>query len=386
MRKLFFWLHLCAGVIAGLIIFIMSVTGVLLMYEKQLIAWADQRSLPPLQTGSRLPVEDLLARAQTQRGSLPVSIALPSDQALPAQLAYGREIAYQDPASGQLLGPGNTSVRKFFRSVTDWHRWLAASENSRSTGRAATGAANLAFLFIVLSGAYLWLPRVWTRASVRAIAWFRGGLSGKARDFNWHNAIGVWCLVPLVLIVASGSVISYPWASNLVYTLTGTQAPSGPGGPRREGPRREGQPAAADVAGLNALWQQAASHASGWRLLTLRVPDSNRAPVSFQIDQGYAGQPQQRITLALDRSSGAVKSREAFADLNQGRRLRTWLRFVHTGEFYGLTGQTIAGIASLGAAVLTYTGIALSLRRFAAWRRRRSRDTAAEALPVSTVQ
>ena len=47
--------------------------------------------------------------------------------------------------------------------------------------------------------------------------------------------------------------------------------------------------------------------------------------------------------------------------------------FAHTGEVYGIVGQTAAGVASLGGAVLVYTGIALSLRRFAAWRRRQTR-------------
>ena len=46
------------------------------------------------------------------------------------------------------------------------------------------------------------------------------------------------------------------------------------------------------------------------------------------------------------------------------------LRFAHTGEVLGLPGQTIAGIASAGAVVLVYTGLALALRRFVAWRRR----------------
>jgi uncharacterized iron-regulated membrane protein len=50
------------------------------------------------------------------------------------------------------------------------------------------------------------------------------------------------------------------------------------------------------------------------------------------------------------------------------------LRFIHTGEVAGIPGQTIAGIASAGAAVLVYTGLALSWRRFRAWlARRRSR-------------
>ena len=40
-RKVLFWLHLSAGVLAGLIILMMSVTGVLLTYERQLQVWED---------------------------------------------------------------------------------------------------------------------------------------------------------------------------------------------------------------------------------------------------------------------------------------------------------------------------------------------------------
>jgi hypothetical protein len=38
----------------------------------------------------------------------------------------------------------------------------------------------------------------------------------------------------------------------------------------------------------------------------------------------------------------------------------------------GLFGQTIAGLVSAGGAVLVYTGIALGLRRFWAWRQTRA--------------
>ena len=37
-RKIIFWLHLIAGVVAGVIILIMSVTGVAIAFEKQTIA------------------------------------------------------------------------------------------------------------------------------------------------------------------------------------------------------------------------------------------------------------------------------------------------------------------------------------------------------------
>ncbi len=64
-----------------------------------------------------------------------------------------------NPYTGELLGKGDQEVRKFFRVVTDWHRWLGASVESRATGRAITGASNLAFPFLVGTGFYLWWPR-----------------------------------------------------------------------------------------------------------------------------------------------------------------------------------------------------------------------------------
>jgi uncharacterized iron-regulated membrane protein len=46
------------------------------------------------------------------------------------------------------------------------------------------------------------------------------------------------------------------------------------------------------------------------------------------------------------------------------------MRFAHTGELGGLAGEFVAGLVCLGGAFLVYTGLALSLRRFLAWRTR----------------
>src|SRR5690606_14959611 len=39
-RKALFWIHLACGVVTGLVILMMSITGVVLTYERQMIAWA----------------------------------------------------------------------------------------------------------------------------------------------------------------------------------------------------------------------------------------------------------------------------------------------------------------------------------------------------------
>lgn len=410
-RTVFFWLHLTAGLVAGAVVLVMSVTGVLLTYEKQMVWSADTRHLTVAGDAAtpRLPIDELLARVRaTGLVAEPTAISVRRDPAAPVALTIAAgQVVYADPYTGRILGSGNASLRAFFRSVTDWHRWLAASGEYRTTGRAVTGASNLAFLFLVLSGAYLWIPKTWAWRQLRQIVWFRGGLAPKARDFNWHNTIGVWSVIPLAIVVASGAVISYPWASNLVYRVVGEAPPAPRGGgegrqargaegaPRegRRGPRPEGQrgpradgrdagagdraATSATPPSLNAAWARAEQQTAAWRTIALRVPASDRAPLAFTIDEGGAGQPQHRGTLSIDRATNQA-TWEGFDQLSRGRRLRSLLRFAHTGEVAGVIGQTIAGLVSLGAVVLVYSGVALSLRRFSAWRTRRARAGEAE--------
>jgi uncharacterized iron-regulated membrane protein len=373
LRKTLFWLHLIAGCAGGLIILTMSATGVLLMYERQILAKVERGPFRSAPAGERrLGMEELLSRVIDLPANATVTVR--SDASEPVEVAAGRESTfYVSPYTGAVLGRPSGKWRAFFQDVTSWHRWLGAKGEGRTTAKAITGACNLAFLLLIVSGPFLWLPKQWTRKHVSPIVWFRRGLAGKARDFNWHNAIGIWCAIPLFFVVLSAAPMSYQWANALLYRMTGSEAPAaggrGPGGERGERSR-----GTVTVAGLDRLWARAAAQEPAWRSISLRLPEGPRRPAVFTIDTGDGGQPQRRSTLTLNRATGEVERHETFADQNAGRRLRSWSRFVHTGEAYGMAGQTVAGIASAGAVVLVWTGIALSLRRFAAWRRRRARE------------
>lgn len=375
-RPVIFWMHLVAGVAAGVVVLIMSVTGVALTYEKQMLEWADRRawSAPSPVAARHLPPETLLARvAEAQPGAAPTGVILRARPEAPATVTFdGNKSLLVDPYTAAIIGPPPPAWRAFFRTVTVWHRFLALEDASRATGRAITGAANLAFLFIVLSGLYLWLPRAWGWTQFKNVMWFRRGLAGKARDFNWHNVIGFWSAVPLAIVVAGAVPISYPWASRLVYRMAGEQPPAA-----GAGPATVAEPGSAN--GLNAAWSRAQAQAPFWRTITVRLSPAAK-PLTLTLDEGYPGQPQKRQTLSIARATGEIVKAESFADLSAGRRARSWLRFAHTGEFYGLAGQTIAGLVSLGGGVLVYTGLALAWRRLASWTtRRRDAPPAARA-------
>jgi uncharacterized iron-regulated membrane protein len=371
LRKFIFWLHLSAGIAAGIVVLIMSITGVLLTYEKQMIAWADRSYLAPEPADiARIPAGTLMKKVQEASGSAPTTMTVFAGSSA-VSAAAGGSTWYVDSHTGEVLGPSAPRLRRFFRSVTDWHRYVALSGENRAAGKAITGASNLLFLFIVVSGVFIWWPRKASQQPLRAAMWFRKGLGGKARNWNWHNVFGFWTAVPLFFVVLSATVISYPWATNLVYTLTGTEAPNqGRGG---GGGQNSGAAAPIDLAGVDALILRAQQQIPGWKTIALRIPAAADSRLTFTIDKGSAGQPQLRSTLIMDRKTGELAGVETFNDQNLGRRTRSWLRFVHTGEYYGFAGQTIAGVASFAGVMLVWTGFALSLHRFTAWVRRTAR-------------
>ena len=390
-RKILFWIHLATGCLAGAVILIMSVTGVLLIYQRQITTWFDRaglgsdfRAAPPRAGVARLPVETMLADICTQKKSMPSAITLRAALDAPAEVSFGREhVFFVDAYTGRILGEGSQRTRSFFRAVEDWHRWLGASNEHRAAARVVTGACNLGFLFLVVTGPFLWIPRKWSWPNVRAVAAFRRGIAGRARDFNWHNVIGIWCAAPLFLIVVSGVVMSYPWANNLLYRITGNEVPARgarqrPGAESRptDGHRRNVS-AESNLAGFNALWTRAEQQVPGWQSVTLRLPPSNGATMTFTIDKGNGGRPDQRSQLTLDSRTAELIRWEPFSSYNAGRRLRSWFRFLHTGEAGGIAGQTIAGIASAGAAMLVWTGIWLAFRRLRAYRKRLKGQTPA---------
>ena len=375
LRSVLFWLHLPCGVLAGAVILIMSVTGVLLTYQRQITAWADTRGYRIEHASQRLSADDLIVKVAESRPDLsPTALVVRSASSAPASFTVGagRQL-FVDPYTGAALGEGNgQNVRAFFRVVVEWHRYLAASGASRPLGRAVTGASNLAFLFIVASGLVLWWPRSWTWATVRNITWFRGGLRGKARDFNWHNTIGFWSAIPLAIIIAGGAVISYPWATALVYRAYGEAAPAPAvaaavrgGGSRSAGPQINGLP-------IETMVAAAVARMPDWKTISVALPAPDAPRVVLTLDSGDGGQPHKRATLTLDRRTGAAVRWEPFSSQSSGRRARTWLRFAHTGEVYGLAGQTLAGLVTAGAIFLVWTGLALALRRFSRWRKRPS--------------
>jgi uncharacterized iron-regulated membrane protein len=371
-RSILFWLHLLAGIVGGIVIFIMCVTGAALSFEKDIAKYAERemRYVTPPQDANRLPVETILAKVSEARPQAkPASIALSNEPNAAWQVSLGRgQTAFVNPYTGEITGEGAKGWHSFFGLMTDLHRWIALSGDGRPVGKAITGACNLMFLFLAISGIYIWFPRRFSWKHFKAALTLRWKIKGKARDFNWHTVLGFWTSLVLIILTLTATVISYQWAGNLLYTITGNEIPK---------PQQQGEPGGGAnqqnetppilPENLNQLWAKAEAQSPTWKTISLRLPIVKDEAV-FTIDEGIYWNIFGRSTLTLNAKTAEPAKWETYGEQNSARQLRSWFRFTHTGETGGFVGQLIGFIACLGGAVLVYTGFALAIRRFWRWR------------------
>ncbi len=389
-RPFFFWLHLSIGVAAGTLILLMSVTGVLLGFERQTIAWWD--GAPAVATGpagatQAMELDAALSSANVDPASL-ASVALRNEPTAPVTLRFrDRERAAEllDPYTGALLPPrAPGQAQAFFSAIRRWHRWVGATgAELRATMRAATGASNLAFVVLILSGISIWWPRRWTRARIRATTLPSLTAKGRGRDHNWHHALGIWMAIPLLVIAVTGVFISYQWPGRTLDRWLGSpeeraaaRAPIAPPTVPRD--ERPSLTAAAPVR-VDALLRAAVGEHPAWRTITITLPERAGADARVAIADGNGYRPDLRTTLTIDAATATIVTRAGYDDLSASRRIRSWMRFGHTGEVFGIPGQLLATLASLAAVVLTWTGLALSWRRAILWKGSRARSAAPEA-------
>jgi uncharacterized iron-regulated membrane protein len=275
------------------------------------------------------------------------------------------------------LGKGS-KLQSWFNDVTDWHRWLGREGEGRAMARGITGACNLAFFWLAVTGVYLWWPRTWHWRGLKTSLLFNPRLSGKARDWNWHNVIGFWSSSVLVVLTVSAAVMSYPWANDLLYTLTGSEPPPRSQGsvPASQATRRtlrEEPQTRRPGASFDVMLARAQQQMPEWATIMIRLPARDDGAVTVSLQEAQPPHPFARSQLTLDRATGEVVKWEPYSNSSPGRKLRSYLRGLHTGEALGSIGQTIAGLASLGGCFLVWTGFAMAWRRFC-YRKRNAED------------
>lgn len=367
-RRALFWCHFSVGLVIGLIVAFLAITGSIMSFQDRVIALAERHvQVHPARDMACLSAEAGLQAVVAQTGQAPATEQVFADRTRPSVMVLPNGGTYLvDLCAGRVLSPGS-QWRKFFEDDENLHRWLALSRGKHETLRACKNAAVIAFLFLVLSGLVLWVPRQWRATNLRAALTFRRGLKGKARLWSLHQASGFWFALPLLCIVTTGLMMAFPWSMRVALRVVRSDEPA----PEKSHAVRN---PVSSFAGIDALLQRAAAKDPQWKSISFVVPEEKEKNLAFTIDEGAGNRPSERGTLLLGRRSGREVRWTPFATQSRAQRWRSEVKYVHTGEIFGLPGQVVVLLAVMAALAQLATGFGMAQKRWRARQERKSRS------------
>ncbi len=376
------WLHLWLGLISGIIVFIVSLTGCLFVFQQEITEWRyeEMMRIKPAIGGiadtlnsvagdsalrNTLPFEQLMLAAQNALGKdQPVNaVNMWKDDARAWEfmaykdndsavwysgvMVYFRSV-FVNPYSGEVTGILNYKA-DFFQIVKYLHWSLLLNTKY---GQPIVGWATFIFVILLISGVVLWWPKKWNRATRQASF----GILWKARfkrlNYDLHNVLGFWLVIPSVILGLTGLVFAFTWFQSLTYTAaSGSTTPPPVRAPvvsADSSIRPFGGPLTA--ARINAI----AAYPEYERLSFYPVADASLPTTVYGYPDAetYYGFRQ----MEFDGYSGRLLRQQQAGERNRGERLIEMNYDIHVGAVAGLTGKILAFIASLVCTSLPVTG------------------------------
>jgi len=200
--------HLWSGIALGLYVFMISVSGSVLVYRNELYRAATPE--PIISKSSRPRLNDAELRNAALRDYPLFRIvnferASDLDQAVDIWLRRGDDIKRRlfDPRTGADLGNSVPTGIRLVSELMDLHDNLFAGP----TGRVVNGAGALAVLSIAITGLVIWWPGIQTWR--RSLTLHRGA-GWKRTVWDLHSMIGIWSLAFTLIFALSGVYLCFP--------------------------------------------------------------------------------------------------------------------------------------------------------------------------------
>lgn len=223
-RKISAKLHLWLGLLSGIIVFIVCITGCMYAFKDEINDISQPwKFTPSRQTSILLPTQ-VLDIANNEIGNTnPTAItygesfdAVFVDYYTPK---VGMSTVYIDQYDGQILKSVVKSFDDFdfFRFILTGHRtlWLPPA-----VGKPIVGFGILFFAILLITGVVLWWPKKWNKKAIKKNFSFRRNAPLSRLNLDLHNVLGGYAVPILLILSFTGLIWSFTWFSESVYYIT----------------------------------------------------------------------------------------------------------------------------------------------------------------------
>jgi len=362
-------LHLWLGLASGVVVFIVSITGCIFVFEEEIrnVTQKEFRFVRPVpaQKISVGEVVQILKKQYPKKYVEQIRMFSGSDKAVIAKLVdrssitvskpekgkkkpgedeeeneEAKTVVSLNPYTGEVLGPWNMDS-DFLHTVEQIHKTLLLGD----AGKWIIKFNIVIFLFMLLSGMVLWFPL--KKNQVKNAFRMKFDAKWQRINYDFHNVFGFYFLVPLMLVTLTGIWWAVKPSQKLVYAMFGN------------GKKEEKKVVS------NIQSQSMFSPVEAFESVAFKYPGWNEAHVNFakketdvvKINLRYPYQiVRKQNVFEFDRYSGKLLKTEFFKDYSGADMVKHANRSMHTGQAFGLFGKLLMFLASLFAATLPITG------------------------------
>ena len=355
-RKLFNDIHLWIGIAAGLILFVVCLTGTIYTFRTEIEETIanDKFFVEVPENGQRIASDGLLDIVRAEfPGQVVSSLDIPTNEARSYRVYVRKEGERRgkrylvNPYNGQILGDTSTSSSEFFSTVFRLHRWLALDTK---IGRPIVGWATVIFVFLCLTGIVIWVPQ-------KVKAWKQGlkiKWSGNWKRVNHdlHNALGFYSVIFLLIMGLTGLQWSFDWYRTGLYNFLGVDR-------SRKAPQEELTQVSYE--GMTPLSIESVVSKADKLLdyngnYSISLPNEGATSISItKAKVGFfASSGRDRIT--LNRYTGELEKKDIFSEKPFNEQVGSSIKALHMGYVFGTFSKIIYFITCMIATSLPVTG------------------------------
>lgn len=375
-RKFLNDIHLYAGLISGLIVIVVCLSGTIYVYNTEIRETADSERYFVEVVGEKKSLDELKTQVEAELKGEVVSVNVFQSEDRSVQFGVILPDAekpgtyFVNPYSGEILANNieKTGTEEFMGYMFSLHRWLLLdkieepileSKTNMELGRFINGVATLLFLLGVMTGIFIWFPqKVKNWKQGLKIKW---SANWKRVNHDLHNTLAFYSLLFLFIMAVTGPFWSYQWyKEGWQKSFDIYQAPQANSGGNQGVSNSEKQAEEATLELVSFSLDQVVN-SSNERLdyagnLRISLPNTPVGDISVSKSRtGFfakAGADQ----LTLNPSTLEVKEAKLFSDLSTRQQIGRSVKALHTGEIFGQFTKFIWFVACLIATSLPITG------------------------------
>lgn len=354
--------HLWLGLVAGLVIFIVAITGAIYVFSDDIIQLTEASfRTVKVEDKPQLSASQLVAIAHEERARFLGDKKVPewnwqslyrygaNDQAAEfSSRHYKDPDQYVDifinPYNGKVIYTRDTYAYPFWDIVVNLHTSLLLGD----FGTYVVEFSTLFLLVMLITGMILWFPKSRKGLKQRFTIKWKPTFKWKRKNYDLHNILGFYASWIVLFMIITGLAWSFTWVEDAIYFMLRSRHTS------TEITVKNEPNAKADSSAIDRIYQQVKAVDAKGYCYNLNLAKDALQPFEVYVRQTRNWAPGN--TYDFNPVTGALLSSKPYAGLSAGEKYDLLSGDIHYGWVFGWPSKIATFFACLVVASLPVTG------------------------------